>query len=147
MKTTEEKARLAEEDRLKDINNMWEKYPRISKPISRELPLDIEEISDRTMLPLVVAYKTFFGVGFILIQKNEDYSNIIEYKHLQSDEIPQGVPIIRGWWEEGRGYRGGHTSQSNFKTWNASPNKDASYYYDTSWEGNVSGCYPSMLSF
>lgn len=145
----EEKHRLAEEARKTEINDMWEKYPRINKPKSRELPLDIDQISkeDRTMLPLVVAYKTRYGVEFILIKENENYSNFIVYKHLRADEIPQEIFVVRGWWEEGHGYRGGHTSQANYKTWNASPNKDASYFYDTSWEGSVSGCYPSMLSF
>lgn len=127
---------------------MWEKYPRIDKPMFRELPLDIEKIKkeERIMLPLVVAYKTHFGVEYILLQNSED-SKYITYKPLQSYNIPQEVSIVRGWWERGRGYRGGHTSQASFQTWNASPNKDASYFYDTSWEGNTSGCYPSMLSF
>lgn len=136
-----EQEAIMEEKYLREqiIHEEWLKYPRIAKPVSRELPINYDPRNGA----VCIACKRPLGISFVTLSfDNEGYCDEVRY-----DKAPAGVPIYRGWWEEGYGYTGGHTSQSGYATYNVEPHEEASYFYDTSYEGNSSGCYPSMLSF
>jgi len=137
-----------EELRLASIEEEWMKYPRISKPKSRNLPLKVTK--ELVGKGLSIAYKDKQGISFMNLSV-EVYKNGWGYNERyiesKSSKSPLFSNIVRGWYEQSSGYSGGHVSQSNYNTYNTKPNSQASYFLDTTTSGNTSGYYPSMLSF
>lgn len=131
--------RMLEEARMEEkylreeaIREEWLKYPRINKPLSRELPIEFDPRDGA----VAIAYTHQFGVSFIVLSFDEEgYKYEIMYFNYRS-EVPSDIPIYRGWLEKPRNY------DSIIK-----PNENASYYYDIYSGYDSCGGSSSMLSF